>query len=181
MPRVVREKQSGFTLSELMVVIVIVGIVSAIAAPAFIKTMEAGRAARASRGLVEVMRYAQSEAQSQNRAMRIQLFPSTTGVVGGSITVVAGASSTCSGVFPAGLPGSLGTYTYAASAAGSDVAFDKVTGPTDLCLKPTGELFELPARTYSDGTTLEVATIRSSSRKNVRTIRLGPNGSARVK
>ena len=167
MPRVVREKQSGFTLSELMVVIVIVGIVSAIAAPAFIKTMQAGRAARASRGLVEVMRYAQSEALSRNRAMRIQLFPSATGVVGGSITVVAGASSTCSGVFPTG--------------AGGDVAFDKVTGPTDLCLKPTGELFELPARTYSDGTTLEVATIRSSSRKNVRTIRLGPNGSARVK
>ncbi|OQK18659.1 hypothetical protein AU255_02675 [Methyloprofundus sedimenti] len=66
-----RLKQTGFTLTELMVVIAIVGILAAVAVPSFNDSIERSRLVSASEAVIADLRWARSEAIKRNRKTRV--------------------------------------------------------------------------------------------------------------
>jgi len=63
--------KSGFTLIEMLLVIIIIGIITAIAAPQFAKSMRGNRLRSAARSVVGAGRYARSMAVIHQRSMVI--------------------------------------------------------------------------------------------------------------
>ena len=63
--------RTGFTLIELMVVVALVGIILALAAPSFSRTIEMQRLRGVNAQLVTDMQFARSEAVSRNSLMRV--------------------------------------------------------------------------------------------------------------
>lgn len=64
-------KQTGFTLTELMIVIAILGTLAAIAAPSFNSVIERQRLVSASEAILSDLRWARSEAIKQNEEVRV--------------------------------------------------------------------------------------------------------------
>mgnify|MGYP000252802508 CR=1 FL=1 len=67
-----QQKQSGFTLMELMIVVIVVGILTAIALPSFQSTIERRRLVGAADNLFSDLQYARSEAIKQNKEITFQ-------------------------------------------------------------------------------------------------------------
>lgn len=61
------KRNSGFTMIEMMIVVVVIGIVAAMAAPSFLGYMPKLRVKSAARGIVSAMRLARSKAVSERR------------------------------------------------------------------------------------------------------------------
>lgn len=68
-----RQKQNGFTLMELMIVIVIVAILAALALPSFKSVLEGRRLVGAAENLFSDLQYARSEAVKRNEVIRFQV------------------------------------------------------------------------------------------------------------
>lgn len=68
----VAQKQVGFTLIELMVVIAILGIVAALALPSFKSVIEGRRLVGATDNLISDLQFARSEAIKQNKTVQFQ-------------------------------------------------------------------------------------------------------------
>jgi len=64
-------RKSGFTLIEMLLVIIIIGIITAIAAPQFAKSMKGNRLRTAARSVIGAGRYARSMAVIHQRSMAI--------------------------------------------------------------------------------------------------------------
>lgn len=82
-----RKSRSGFTLIELMLVIMIIGITSAITAPYLVKSIRGNRLRTATRGIIAAGRYARSMAVMRQRPMLLSLNP-----VSGKIEIHEGAA-----------------------------------------------------------------------------------------
>jgi len=70
-------KQSGFTLYELLIVIAIIAVLSAIAIPNFIKWLPKYRLGRAARSLLSAMQYSRLMAVKENVNILVNFDPGT--------------------------------------------------------------------------------------------------------
>lgn len=86
-----RRRFEGFTLLELMIVVTIIAVSAALAAPAITQAMSIARADRANHDVVRLVRQARSEAMAYGRAYLVHL--DTTG--NGRVELWRGASSAC--------------------------------------------------------------------------------------
>jgi len=68
-----QQKQSGFTLIELMVVVIVLGVLASIALPSFQSTLERRRLIGASENLFADLQYARSEAIKRNLNIELDL------------------------------------------------------------------------------------------------------------
>jgi len=68
-----QQKQSGFTLIELMIVVIVLGILAAIALPSFQSTLERRRLVGATDILYANLQYARTEAIKQNQAVQFSI------------------------------------------------------------------------------------------------------------
>lgn len=68
-----RQKQSGFTIIELMVVVALIGILAAVAVPGFQRLIEANRLTSATNSVIGVLNFARTEAV--RRGDRVQVLP----------------------------------------------------------------------------------------------------------
>ncbi|WP_340121142.1 GspH/FimT family pseudopilin [Methylobacter svalbardensis] len=74
-----RQKHAGFTLLEVMIVVAIIGILAAMAAPSFSEQMKQQRMEGAAEGLVAALQNTKAEAIKSNASMGIFFTPITTG------------------------------------------------------------------------------------------------------
>lgn len=83
---------SGFTLIELMVVIALVGIISAFAVPSFSNVIANGRIASTSNDIVGLLNYARSEAVKRGRIVRVAPVTGTDWSSGAQVAVDGSAT-----------------------------------------------------------------------------------------
>jgi prepilin-type N-terminal cleavage/methylation domain-containing protein len=88
-----RTSRAGFTLIELMIVVVIVGVTAALVAPAVMRTMGIARANRAQYDAARMFRAARTNAIGTGRAHLVELVPTAGNV---QLNVYIGDSSSCS-------------------------------------------------------------------------------------
>ncbi len=77
-------RQSGYSLSELLVVVAIIGVMSLVAVPSFVSMMQASRMKSALRQLTSDLRGARAQAVTQYRWVKVQL---DTGVMPGRYSI----------------------------------------------------------------------------------------------
>lgn len=88
-----RQKNTGFTLVETLVVVAIIGVLAAMAAPSFSEQMKKQRVEGAVEGLVAALQNTKAEAIKRNAATWIVFKPATTGT---------DLSTWCYGMTPSG-------------------------------------------------------------------------------
>jgi len=66
-----RNRSSGFTLIELMVVVVLIGIVAAYAVPSFTQLVERNRVSSTVNGMLGILNYARSEAVKAGQTIEV--------------------------------------------------------------------------------------------------------------
>jgi prepilin-type N-terminal cleavage/methylation domain-containing protein len=146
-----RGRQSGFTLIEMMAVILVVLVTAALAAPAITTSLGEQRAQRAALDIVRVGRLARSEALEFGRAYLVRM--DTTGA--GSVRAFRGVASACNAAtndWPAFITAGLGAGCRPGSYCVTEVDFadDRYrigphapvmtlpVSPVEVCYQPNG-------------------------------------------
>lgn len=149
-----RRRLEGFTLLEMMIVVVIIGISAAIAAPAITRAMAISRADRANHDVLRVMRFARAQSIAYGRSFlvhfvgagrgRIELWQGTSSACRlENWSVVMGTGTCAAPSFPSG-----NCVDYVDSASYDallhhSVSFDSAA--TDVCFQPNGEALTRPS------------------------------------
>lgn len=145
-----RPRRDGFTLIELMLVVVLVGISAAMIAPAIQRTMAINRASRCQYDFARLLRRARGEAIGTGRAHLIDINSIATDV---HMNVYLGDSSSCQRSSWLGIVGVSAPVDGVAQStydAGGDGVFVRVTmaggpAPRQICYEPDGERFDRSA------------------------------------
>jgi prepilin-type N-terminal cleavage/methylation domain-containing protein len=144
-----RSRSEGFTLLELMIVVTIIAVSAALAAPAITQAMSIARADRANHDVVRLVRQGRSEAMAYGRAYLLHV--DRTG--NGRVELWRGASSACRlenwgttmGAGPCASPATPGgnCVDYVDSllyvVGGDGVTFSMPGTLYDVCFQPNGD------------------------------------------
>ena len=87
-----QQTTAGFTLIEMLVVVVMIGVISAIAAPSWQNFLDRQRMNAARNDLINVLRNAQEEAQSRQQSKRVTFSTDTSAPM--TVTVLNASAST---------------------------------------------------------------------------------------
>lgn len=128
-----RQKQTGFTLMELMIVIVIVAILAALALPSFKSVLERRRLVGATENLFSDLQYARSEAIKRNETIRFQVTTGANWCFGIDDDDGAACDCNANACEVDGLPKNVvsNSYTNIQMTAGGVVEFDPRQGLPD--------------------------------------------------
>lgn len=143
--------RQGFTLMEAMVVVAIIGISAAIAAPALTQAMANRRANEAQHELVRIGARARSESMAYGRAHLLTFAPGANGTValwrgrsnlcnGNAWGTIMAAASTC-----ADNPSCVDAIAMSRYDVGSHSVVMEMTGGPWLCFQPDGQVFAAAA------------------------------------
>jgi len=86
---------AGFTLLELMIVVIVISIITALAYPSLENTMAERRLHQASRDVVNLLQFARMQAILKGRAYRVDVALAGTSLLGGSLQVFIENGNTC--------------------------------------------------------------------------------------
>jgi prepilin-type N-terminal cleavage/methylation domain-containing protein len=142
-------RAAGFTIIELMVVLVVIAVVAGLAAPAISKAMHERRTAEAALDLVRLARHARSSAAGFGRAHMLRFLPNDPG----RVLVLRGRNNRCNGNVWA--PNDWNANAAAPCeqndfcideldmyrrfhTSSNDVALTSAMGAVDVCYEPTG-------------------------------------------
>jgi len=162
-----QQKQAGFTLTEMMVVVAVIAITAGLAAPAMYNSFAERRASSAPIDLVRLVRRGRSEAMAYGRAHLLRFTETSPG----SFTLYRGVSSGCSAndwptIVAAASCGAIGSKCIDQMLMSSDyystgsldvrAAEAGGTDNIDICYEPTGRMLHRAATTgaFSDQNTV---------------------------
>jgi prepilin-type N-terminal cleavage/methylation domain-containing protein len=143
-----RRHSAGFTLLELMIVVAIIGITAALAAPGIVRAMAISRADRANHDVLRIVRYARSQAMAFGRSYmihydngtdgRLELWQGTTSACRLEDWSLIRAAGNCSS--PNAPSGNCVDYVDTATYDSGYHHVSVTTGDLDLCFQPNGDL-----------------------------------------
>lgn len=138
-----RPHQRGFTLIELMVVVIIVGVVAALAAPTIGNALANRRTNELALEVVRIVRQGRSAAVGQGRAYFLQIDPATE-----EMMLFRGRTNRCTphaswaAITSAGCHGNPRCTAYVegpvVGTSSYDIQIDGADNPIDICFEPSG-------------------------------------------
>lgn len=143
-----RRSRAGFTLIELMIVVVIVGVTAALVAPGVMRTMGIARANRCQYDAARMFRAARTNAIGTGRAHLVELVPTAGNV---QLNVYIGDSSSCSRSTWGGIIGTaapvdgIAEINYTQNPHGVLIRYLPGPGgtvPRQVCFEPQGERWQ---------------------------------------
>jgi prepilin-type N-terminal cleavage/methylation domain-containing protein len=186
------EHVRGFTLIELMVVVVIISVISALATPGILRRVDSYKTRSAAEQIASTFRLARLRAMGRGSAVVVRY-------QGGTVTVlegVQGPDSSATGC--ANLPASSCTTpatrfnagstrfqtieSYDATGASSYTLTASLGATSDVCFTPLGRAYSRASFTdaFAPLTTPATMTVTRGAGILVRTVAILPNGTARV-
>lgn len=164
-------REAGFTILELMIVVILVGISAAVVGPTLMGTMSINRTNRCMQDIARLMRRARADAIGTGRAHLVDM-PATG--TERTFSVYRGDSSSCTRSAWGGIVGTdtpvdvVGTAEYA---GGSFGVMTQITGPggapTRVCFEPDGDRFTGTTSLTVDAAELIITVLRTQSGANV--------------